>query len=728
MAIGETPDNDVVTKLPSKPQRARQDNVVETLHGIEVTDPYRWLEDQDSPETRAWIETQDAYTRAFLARSPQRAPITNRLTELARIDSMGMPTVRKGVYFFSRRRVDDELPILYRRIGLDGADEVLLDPHSLSEDKTTSISLMDISRDGMLLVYGIRLGGEDEVEIHFLDVAAKTDLPDILPRNRFMSVALTPDKKTLYYSLETEAGPRAYRHTLSSAAPTQQEADQRVSLDSEIFGQDYDKGKFIAVSVSEEGRYLLLTVYYGSSGTKTDIYVQRLEANKKEQEEAGEDVSIKESFNPIVPLVTTIAARFSPDIAADRLYLQTNWDAPKERLLAVDLDRLDLTQPASAPLAPEYFHELIPTREDAVLEGFSLAGGHIVANYLEDVRSRIQIFEADGTYLRDIALPTLGSAGGPYGQWDSSEAFYTFTSFAYPNVIYRYDLLTGAAQEWARLNVPMDSARFEVTQVFYTSKDGTKVPMFLMHLKGLALDKKRPTLLYGYGGFTASMTPYFSSLATIWAEQGGVYAVANLRGGGEYGEAWHQAGMLANKQNTFDDFIAAAEYLIAQGYTNPEKLAIMGGSNGGLLVGAALTQRPDLFRAVICAVPLLDMVRYHEFLVARYWIPEYGSSEDPEQFKVLYAYSPYHRVIPGTHYPAVLFVTGDADTRVAPLHARKMAALLQEATGADRPVLLHYDTKSGHMGTKPVAKGIEDTTDQLCFLFDQLGMEAWQPN
>ena len=714
MLSGERPHSDAATILPPKPAPARQDTVVETLHGVEIADPYRWLEDQDSAETRAWIAEQDAYTHALLAQSPQRAQIEERLAELARIDSVGVPTVRNGVYFFSRRRVKDELPIVYRRAGLDGADEVLLDPHALSADGSVSISLQDISQDGSLLVYGVRQGGEDEIEIHFMDVATKTDLPDVLPRDRYMNVALTPDKRTLYYANETDDGPRAYRHAIKYAAngaaqiaAEQNAASDNVVRDAEIFGQGYEKGKFLTVNVSENGRYLLFTVYYGSAATKTDMYVQRLDLPA-------------DTPAPIVPLITTIAARFGGDVGGDRLYLQTNWDAPNERVLAVDLDQLDLTRPNAAPIPQSGFREIIPTRDNAVLEGFSLAGHHLVVNYLEDVRSRVQVFDPSGAFLRDIPLPTLGTASGLYGQWDSPETFYTFASFAYPVVIFRYDAQTGESGEWARTDVPIDPSRFEVKQVFYTSKDGTRIPMFLLHLKGLELDGARPTLLYGYGGFTASLTPFFSSFATLWAEQGGVYAVANLRGGGEYGEEWHRAGMLANKQNTFDDFLAAAEYLNAQNYTNPDKLAIMGGSNGGLLVGAALTQRPELFRAVICAVPLLDMVRYHQFLVARYWIPEYGSSEDPEQFQTLYAYSPYHRVTPGTHYPAVLFVTGDADTRVAPLHARKMAALLQSATGSAHPILLHYDTKSGHMGTKPIGKVIEDMTDQLCFLFTQL--------
>ena len=691
--------------MVGRPRPARQENVVETLHGVEIVDPYRWLEDQDSPETREWIAEQDAYTRTLLAQTPGRAEIEQRLNQLARIDSVSIPTARHNAYFFSRRNANQELPVLYRRVGLTGADEVLIDPHTLSADHSTTISMQDISEDGSLIVYGIRQGGEDEVEIRFMDVDSKTDRADVLPRARFMSTALTQDKQTLYYSLETGDGPRAYRHTLGTD----------MAADVEIFGAGYDKGKYLTLHVSEDGRYLLFNVFYGSAATKTDLFIQRLEADS-----AANGIGA----TPIVPLITTIEARFYGDMGGDTLYLQTNWNAPNERLLSLNLTRLDLTTPADAPIAPELLKELVPTSPTAVLEGFSLAGGQIILNYLQDVTSRVQIFDTTGTPVRDIELPTLGTAGGLYGRWDSPEAFYMFTSFAFPAVVTRYDMNTGESSEWARMNVPINPDAFEVKQVFYASKDGTRVPMFLLHKKGLELDGARPTLLYGYGGFTASMTPYFSSLATIWAEQGGVYAVANLRGGGEYGEDWHKAGMLANKQNTFDDFIAAGEWLIAQNITNPDKLAIMGGSNGGLLVGAALTQRPELFRAVICAVPLLDMVRYHQFLVARYWVPEYGSSEDPEQFQTLYAYSPYHRVKAGAKYPATMFVTGDADTRVAPLHARKMAALLQAQTGSDYPILLHYDTKSGHMGTRPMGKVIEDLLDQLCFLFGQLGVTA----
>jgi prolyl oligopeptidase len=347
------------------------------------------------------------------------------------------------------------------------------------------------------------------------------------------------------------------------------------------------------------------------------------------------------------------------------------------------------------------------------------------ARYLENVASSQKVFAADGRPLGDVKFPGIGT-GGVGGRWDRKEAFLTFTSFVTPPVVFRYDTDTGAQDLWSRTEVPIDTAAFEVKQVHYRSKDGTEVPMFLVHKKGLVLDGNNPTYLTGYGGFNLSRTPTFAASVALWAERGGVYALPSLRGGGEFGESWHQAGMLAKKQNVFDDFVAAGEWLVANKYTRPEKLAIAGGSNGGLLVGAALTQRPDLFRAVVCSVPLLDMVRYHKFLIARFWVPEYGSSEDPEQFQTLLAYSPYHHVRPGTKYPGVMFVTGDSDTRVDPLHARKMCALLQSATasGPDRPVLLHYDTKAGHSGGKPVSKVIEDATDELTFLFWQLGVKA----
>ena len=422
--------------------------------------------------------------------------------------------------------------------------------------------------------------------------------------------------------------------------------------------------------LSEDGRWLVITVMYGSSADKTEIYLK--------------DVS---SDGPIVPVVKDIDARFLGGIAGNSLYLQTNWEAPNSRLIVVDLEKT----------SRENWREII-LESDAVMDGFSTAGGKLFVSYLKDVKSIVVEFEPDGTRLGEISFPTIGTVSGVYGKWDSSEAFFVYTSFHIPTTIYRYDVANRTQEIWAKIDVPIDSDKYEVKQVWFESKDGTSVPMFVVHAKNIKLDCSHATLLTGYGGFNASSTPGFSAQAAAWIKKGGIYAVANLRGGGEYGEEWHRAGMLQNKQNVFDDFIAAAEYLIEKGYTKPEKLAIRGGSNGGLLVGAAMTQRPDLFGAVICTYPLLDMVRYHMFLVARYWVPEYGSSENPEQFKYLYAYSPYHNVKKGTIYPAVLFITGDADTRVAPLHARKMAAMMQAATGSDKPVIIRYHTKAGHSG------------------------------
>lgn len=666
------------------PPSTRADNVKETLHGVEIVDPYRWLEDSQSRETRAWLEAQNRYTEAMLGALPGRAALQQRIAELVKIDMVGMPEERGGRYFFSRRKADQDLAVIYMREGLTGPDELLIDPHPLSEDRTVSVQRLDVSRDGKVMAYGVRRGGEDEVEVRLFDVDARKDLPDRLPKARYGSVQLTPDRSGLYYARQTEEGPRVYLHTVGTD-PAQ---------DVEIFGQGYGPEKFIGAELSEDGRYLLLTVYHGSAALKTELYYQDLSRP-----------------GPITPIVNDIDSRFYGTIAGGHLFMQTNWQAPNGRILAVDL----------ANPAREQWREIVPA-DRAAIQGFSPAGGRLFVEYLENVHSRVKVFDPDGNYLRDLPLPGIGSSSGPSGRWEKSETFFYFSSFHTPGTIYRYDIATDRREVWAETQIPVDTEALEVKQVWYASKDGTKIPMFLVHKKGLKLDGARPTLLTGYGGFNASQTPFFSSIAALLAERGGVFALPNLRGGGEFGEEWHRAGMREKKQNVFDDFLAAAEWLIQNGYAQPSKLAIMGGSNGGLLVGAAMTQRPELFQAMVCTYPLLDMVRYHKFLVARYWVSEYGSAEDPEQFRYLYAYSPYHRVKPGAKYPAVLFITGDADTRVDPLHARKMTALLQAATGSDRPVLLRYDTKAGHSGGLPVSKQIEDMTDTMAFLFWQLGV------
>jgi prolyl oligopeptidase len=666
-----------------RPPDTRATETADTLHGVTVLDRYRWLEDQAAPETRAWIDSENAYTRSVIDPLPGKERIERRLSELIKVDVVSVPFVRGGRFFYSKRAPDQEQAILYVRKG-DGAAEVLVDPHGLSAEHAISANFQDVSPDGRLLAYGVRQGGQDEIEVRFMDVDSRREV-ESLPKARYSGIAIAADKASAYYSRLTPEGPRVYRHRIGSA-----------QADEELFGKGYGPEKIIAVDLSGDGRYLLVTVLHGSAALKTELYAQDLAKG-----------------SPLRPIVNDLDAVFTGTIGGDTLFLKTNWNAPNSRVMAVDL-----RDPAR-----ERWREVVPEGK-SVISALSIAGGQLFVSRLQDVQPKIQAYTPAGTLVRDVPLPGIGSAGAISGDWGFSEAFFSFSSLAQPQTIYRYRVATGAADVWARANVPVQSEAVEVRQVFYTSEDGTRVPMFVAHRKGLALDGKRPTLLTAYGGFNQAQLPAFSARAAFWIENGGVYALANLRGGGEYGEAWHHAGMLEKKQNVFDDFIAAAEWLVANKYASRDTLAISGGSNGGLLVGAAMTQRPELFRAVVCSYPLLDMLRYQRFFVARYWVPEYGSADDPVQFPVLRAYSPYHNVRKGVRYPAVLFISGDGDTRVAPLHARKMAALMQAVTGspADRPVLLHYDTRAGHSGGLPASKQIEDLTQEMRFLFWQLGV------
>jgi prolyl oligopeptidase len=672
---------------PKCPPPTRVDDVKETIHGTVVSDPYRWLEDQNSPETRAWIDAQNACTQSVLAPLPGQDAIAKQLGELIKVDTINLPTERGGKYFYSRRAASADLFVLYMRRGARGTEEVLVDPATMSADHTTSVTFEGFTDDGKLVAYGVRKGGEDEVAIHFLDIDTRKELPDILPRARYLSgISFKNDKSGIFYSKLTADGPRAYYHSMG-AAPAQ---------DTKIFGDGYGPDKILGVSVSQDGRYALFTVFHGSACDRSEVYVQDLK-----------------TAVPILPIVNTVNGCFQGDIADDTLYLETNWKAPKWRVLAVPL----------ATPSPGHWKEIIPEGESR-LEDFHLAGGKIVAQYSQNAASEIKIFDPDGAAAGGIALPQLGTVAGITGRWKGSEVLVSFQSFAVPTTILQYDLATRKLDTWAKPNVPIDSSSFEVKQVWYESKDKTRVPMFLFYKKGLQLNGANPTLMTAYGGFDVSETPAFRDDAVLWVERGGVFALPNLRGGGEFGEDWHHAGMLEKKQNVFDDFFAAAEWLIANHYTRPDKLAITGRSNGGLLMGAAMTQRPDLFGAIVCGYPLLDMIRYQKFLVARFWVPEYGSSDDANQFPFLNAYSPYHRVVKGKKYPAVLFITGDSDTRVAPLHARKMTAEMQAAHGGDKPILLLYDTKLGHSEGRPVSKIIEEDTQVLAFFFWQLGVNT----
>ena len=674
-----------VAGIKRTPPRTREDNVKETIFGRTIVDPYRWLEDQNSPETRAWIDEQNRYTDSILNALPGRDRISNRLSELLKIDTISLPLERGGRYFFSKRRADQNQPVIYMRE--NGKDVALVDPNTWTKDQTSSASLMEVSQDGKLLVYGVREGGADEVTLVTMDIDSRKELTDRFPKARYFGLSMTPDKKGIYYTrYQNGVGSRVMYHEMG--------AD--ISKDVELFGKGYGPAQIISPDVSRDGRWLTIFVSHGSAAKKIEVYVQDLE--KK---------------GPITPIVNDIDATFSGVIENGHLYMLTNWQAPNRRIIDVDLKN-----PARSN-----WRTVVP-EASFVSTGMRLAGGHIFVNYLENVSTRMKVFETSGKQVRDVPLPPLGSASAMVGEWDKDEAFYTFSSYKQPYTIYRYQVSTGKQEEWARINVPVNTDQIEAKQVWYESKDGTKVPMYVVYKKGMKLDGTNPTYMTAYGGFNSSLTPGFSTFAAYWVEQGGVYAVPNLRGGGEFGQKWHEAGMLEKKQNVFDDFIGAAEWLIKNRYTSPQKLAIAGGSNGGLLVGAAMTQRPELFQAVVCSYPLLDMVRYDRFLVAKFWVPEYGSAEKEDQFKYLLAYSPYHNVKKGEKYPAVLFITGDADTRVDPLHGRKMAALMQAMNGSDKPILLHYDTKAGHSGGTPVSKQIEDLTDTLSFLFWQLGMKS----
>jgi prolyl oligopeptidase len=674
--------------LPAQapPPETAKHPVTDVLNGVTLTDSYRWLEDQNSPATRAWIESQTKHTRAMLDPLPQRAALKLRISALMRTEQMQLPRERGGKYFFERRAAGDNRASICMRRSLHGPDEVLVDPNTVSKDETVSVEIQDVTPDGKLLAYSVRQGGADEFEVHFLNVESKTLLPDRIAPASFDSVDILPDHSGVYLSEVSPAGPRVLFRVLGSdrAEPVQ------------IFGQGYSPSHIAIAHISEDGRYLVINVVEGASGDNAEIWLL-------DRAKGGRPA----------PVVRRDAGRAFGMATGGRLYIMSNWNAPRGRLFQIDPER-----------PQRHFWKLVVPESPWNMEGFDVAGGKLLVTYTKNAANMLMLYEAEGRFLQEIELPGIGSVYGTSSRWGSNEAFLSFASFATPPSVLRLDLATHARETWFRSAIPINSADFEEKQVLYPSRDGTPVPMFIAHRKGLTLNGANPTLLTGYGGFGVSSTPYFWPAGVAWMEQGGVIALACLRGGAEFGEEWHRAGMLDKKQNVFDDFIAAAEALVRWKYTSPSKLAIEGGSNGGLLVGAVMVQRPELFRAVVCEVPLLDMIRYQHFLVAKLWVPEYGSSEDPKQFEYLLRYSPYQNVKDGVKYPAVLFLTGDSDTRVAPLHARKMTARVQAASKSGLPVLLLYDTKTGHSGGKPVSQAIEDDTDVLSFLSWQLGAGA----
>jgi prolyl oligopeptidase len=675
--------------------------VRETLHGVEIDDPYRWLEETDAPEVERWTGEQNAATRAALDALPGRDRIRSRLDELLQVGLLEVPVVAAGAAFYLRRAPDQDQSVLYVREAGSSDDRALVDPNA--EDSLVTIDWFYPSRDGRLVAYGLSRGGDELSTLHVMEVATGRVLDDRIPDTRFSFVAWLPDASGFYYTRLPAKG---------SVPPGDEHYNSRVRFhrlgddpadDHVLFGDGREPTDTYDLSLSDDGRFLLLHVNQGWG--KTILFVRDGDGGLRSTGESREAI-------------------FRGELAGGRLYVLTNWEAPNWRVLELDPGTLDLAGART----------VLAERTDTIVDEFVLVGGRLVVHELEDASSRIRIYSLpEGTLEREVELPDLGSVQGTpsmrtpglAGEWDGDELLVGFTSFLHPPAVLRCDLATGTMTTFAQLEAPpgFDREEYEARQVHCRSADGTPVPIFVVHRRGLELDGTTPGFLTGYGGFNTGMTPYWRAELPLWVESGGVYAVAVLRGGNEFGERWHRDGMLERKQNVFDDFIAAADWLVAEGYTSRERLAIGGRSNGGLLVGAVLTQRPDLCRAVVCEVPLLDMLRYQGFQVARLWIREYGSSEDPEQFRWLHAYSPYHRVVDGEDYPAVLLTTALGDSRVDPMHARKMAARLQAATSSELPVLLRVDDDAGHGIGKPRSMQLEAATDVWSFVCSELGVE-----
>jgi prolyl oligopeptidase len=667
---------------PSTPMHSVDDE----YQGTRIEDPYRWLEDAKSPQTRAWIDIQNKYTQQYLAQLKNRPEIVQQLTELERVDQYSLPAVRGGKYFFEKRLAGENQASIYVREGWKGTDSRLIDATKLSADQNTSVRIDDIAKNGSLLVYGVRQGGADEQSVHVIDVRDRKELPDVLPSARYFSVSLGPEDKGIYYSVFTHQGTNVYFHRFGTA----------VQSDSKIFGGEY-RGEqlgeidLIEAWMSDNDRYLMVNISHGVPPTRDDILVKDLRRPESD----------------FVPLVYGIEAQTRALNIGDRFFLETDYQAANKRIVEALPGR-----------KPEEWKTIIPEGKD-VIDGSSIVGGKLFVTRLHDVKTETKIYTLDGHAIGIIDYPGIGSSSGVRGLSNQDEGFYSFLSFIQPPTIFRYDTKSAKSELFAAPKAPFDTSQYEVTQVFYSSKDGTRVPMFIAGKKGLERNGQARLLMTAYGGFDVPMLPEWDPEYAWWMEQGGFFALPNLRGGDEYGEPWHKAAMFEHKQNVFDDFFAAAEYLIANHYTVPERFALRGRSNGGLLMGAAITQRPDLFAAIWCGYPLLDMLRYQKFELGRLWTTEYGSAEKAKDFSYLLKYSPYQNVKPGVKYPAIMFFTGDSDTRVDPLHARKMTARMQAAGGGDRPILLHYSLNGGHSAGVSLTQLVADQADELAFLWNE---------
>ncbi len=678
-----------------------QTNVVETLHGVRVADPYRWLEDENAPATKAWVGAENQVTFAYLAGIPEREAIKRRLTQLWNYERYGVPVKQGGRYFFSKNDGLQNQSVLYVAESLDAAPRVLLDPNALSKDGTVALSGTAISDDGQRLAYGVAVAGSDWQEWRVRDVTTAQDLPDVIKWVKFSGASWTKDGQGFFYSRydePTEAQrltkvnyfQKLYFHKLGTA-----QADDVL-----VYERPDRKEWGFGGGVTDDGRYLIVSVSQGTD-PKNRVFYKDLQAP---------DARVVELLNDFDASYNFI------DNDGPVFWFQTDLDAPRGRVIAIDTR------------APERrnWKELIPQAAETI-QGVSAVNQQFFVNYLQDAHTQVKVFDLAGRFVREIPLPGLGSAGGFHGKRTDTETFYAYTSFSTPAVIFRYDATTATSTVFRQPKVAFNPDDYETRQVFYASKDGTRIPMFISHKKGLKPNGRTPTLLYGYGGFNISLTPSFSVANLVWMEMGGVYAMPNLRGGGEYGEDWHQAGTKARKQNVFDDFIAAAEWLVANGYTSRARLAISGGSNGGLLVGACMTQRPDLFGACLPAVGVMDMLRFHKFTIGWAWTSDYGSPDNAEDFRSLLAYSPLQNLKPGTRYPATLITTADHDDRVVPAHSFKFAARLQACQRGSNPVLIRIETKAGHGAGKPTTKLIEEAADKLGFLVKTLRMPVELP-
>ena len=670
------------------PVTKKDETVKEDYHGTEIADPFRWLEADTAADVKSWVTEQNKVTQSYLSQIPYREKIKQRYEELFNYEKLSSPFKVGDYYFFFKNDGLQNQSVIYIQEGLDGTPSVFIDPNKLSAEGTASINLIGFSEDDRYVAYSRQDAGSDWQEIHVMEIATKKKMPDVLKWVKF-SGANWHDGG-FYYSRYPEpkggSGLSAaneyhtvYYHKLGT--------DQ--SEDKVVYSNPDNPKLYHFTGMTEDKNYLILYVSTGTDGYET--YYKDL------RDESSKFVNLFSGFKNKSSVV---------DHKDDKFLVLTDIDAPKYRLIEVDIKNPD----------KENWRDVVPENE-YLLQGVSTGGGFLWANYLKDVTTRIYKFNYDGSNKSEIQLPGLGSAGGFGGKVDDDHFFYSFSSFTIPNSIYKFDIKTGESSEFFESKLKFDPKDYEEKQIFYTSKDGTRVPMFIVHKKGLKLDGNNPTYLYAYGGFNVNLTPYFSASRMVLLENGGVFALPNLRGGGEYGEEWHQAGMLHNKQNVFDDFIAAAEYLINEGYTSKEKLAIAGGSNGGLLVGACMTQRPDLYAAAFPAVGVMDMLRYHKFTVGWGWIPEYGSSDDPEHFKNLLSYSPLHNLKEGTSYPATMITTADHDDRVVPAHSFKFGARLQECHEGDNPVILRIAVDAGHGAGKPTSKIIEEEADRWSFFF-----------